>query len=461
MGRKFQSDEYSGKKVSASSLFPGMAPDAGDLGDSDEDEDDAAEQLRAALEAADAPLADDEDSDEDESESDDDEDAAGEAEDVVAALEKEEEHGLRLVSRAAKDEADRGKSALEQLRTFDKLLEVRIRLQPLLAAGNRAPRPPFFGHLAGRSKAVGTAAARARAETAALVSAFLAVSRARAAEWPAVAASLREQDASLGLGDVAAGPASRRKRQRAGSRDGDGGGGGAVGTPGLCLDPVAVSAALRRSAKRQRRETGGDEQEGDEEGSDTETEGETPSDALWACLSSQWERLLPPAEAALDGAAESVGLSAGLRKGSALSRAPSAQAKEASQDADVVRRRAHPRAADVKVLGQRVMVSEGDLDEEAYDDSGLYHALLKDLTSAAEPDARGSGVDRQVIVAGASSHKAGLKRVTRTVDRRATKGRRLKYTTVEELVGFLAPRPRHDAPVEVAAVVASLFQSDA
>ena len=150
-----------------------------------------------------------------------------------------------------------------------------------------------------------------------------------------------------------------------------------------------------------------------------------------------------------------------------MSKAPSAQAAEAASNDSVVRRRAHPRQGDVKVIGHAVDVTPtaasgedaGAVDEEAYDDTGLYHALLKDLT-AAVTDASGRGSTVQASAA-AGGHKAGMKRVTRDVDRKASKGRRLRYTTLEPIVSFLAPRPRYDAPVETDAILASLFQSDA
>ncbi|KAA0172781.1 hypothetical protein FNF27_05761 [Cafeteria roenbergensis] len=502
MGRKFQSGAYAGSRADSSSLFPSMAPDAADLAGSESDsdgegvDDDDDDQFRAAMTAAAASAgpagtsSDDDDVSESESDEDgDDDDSSSDggdagragpagADDVVAQLEQEERSGLALVSRAAREEAARGRSAIEQLRTFDRLIETRIRLQPLLVAANSLPRPGYFQEISARRTKVADGAARARAEAAGLTAALLAVSRARASQWPTVAASLRKLDASLGVSDVsghdasdqeaassaaAAAERSRKKRQRPHDD--------VVAAPGACLDPYSVDAALRRAdARRKRARPAAAAAAASGAGAAVET----PTDALWAALCCQWDALLPPAELAIDQAFESVGLVSGLRKGggsggaagSALSKAPSAQAAEAASNDSVVRRRAHPRQGDVKVVGHAVVAptatssdDAGAVDEEAYDDTGLYHALLKDLT-AAVTDASGRGSTVQASAA-AGGHKAGMKRVTRDVDRKASKGRRLRYTTLEPIVSFLAPRPRHDAPVETDAILASLFQSDA
>jgi protein AATF/BFR2 len=199
-------------------------------------------------------------------------------------------------------------------------------------------------------------------------------------------------------------------------------------------------------------------------------------DGLWAALSQQWDVLLPAAEGLLDEASATAGMSS-RGKGSSgggvlstLSKPPSQQAKEASQDNAVMRRRAHPRLGEVTAVGHRLTAQRAgsaatagstsgsvELDTEAYDDTALYHALLKDLTSSAEAAGHGASVQETT----GRGHKAGMRRVTRQVDRKASKGRRIRYTTIEEIVSFVAPVPRVNAPVEADTVLASLFQSDA
>ena len=65
-------------------------------------------------------------------------------------------------------------------------------------------------------------------------------------------------------------------------------------------------------------------------------------------------------------------------------------------------------------------------DEESYDDAEFYAQLLKELLEASGPG-------------GAAQPRAPKQR--KAVDRRASKGRRLRYAVVEKLVNFMAPAP--------------------
>jgi hypothetical protein len=81
-----------------------------------------------------------------------------------------------------------------------------------------------------------------------------------------------------------------------------------------------------------------------------------------------------------------------------------------------------------------------------YDDGELYRALLREIIDSG--DAPGGGLRY------AQLSRSG--RVRRKVDRRANKGRKLRYVTHEKLVGFLAPIPLPD-PGPVDEIIAALF----
>lgn len=438
----FSTGAYAGQPARASDLF-------GNDDDDDSDESDARDQLRAALEAGqraggseDRVKDSDEDEDSGETDGSQSHDSDAEPEDVVAQLEREEQEGLRMLSKSARSEVSRARAALEQVSTFDKLLELRIRFQPLLQAANKLPRPRFAHVLTSKGKGMRQAASQARDKTAELVGSLLQLSRSRACQWPGVAASLRTLDREIGLGH---GTSSTS----------------AVGAPGLCLDAHVMTARAtqaRRAGKRAR--------------PIAEHEDDSPAarlDGLWLALSQQWAALLPTAEGLLDEASASAGLTsrAGGRSGAlvTLGKPPSQQAKEAAADEAVMRRRAHPRLGEATPIGHKLTAPKSsasgggavELDEEAYDDTALYHALLKDLTSSAEAAGHGAAVHES----SGRGHKAGMRRVVRQVDRKASKGRRIRYTAFEELVSFVVPVPRVNAPVEADTVLASLFQSDA
>ncbi|KAK3262489.1 hypothetical protein CYMTET_28657, partial [Cymbomonas tetramitiformis] len=79
-------------------------------------------------------------------------------------------------------------------------------------------------------------------------------------------------------------------------------------------------------------------------------------------------------------------------------------------------------------------------DEDTYDDTEFYLQLLKELVD-------GGG-------AGDGSQLAGRVKRRKTVDRRASKGRKIRYDIQEKLVNFMAPELR-DIPLMAKPLIAS------
>jgi hypothetical protein len=82
---------------------------------------------------------------------------------------------------------------------------------------------------------------------------------------------------------------------------------------------------------------------------------------------------------------------------------------------------------------QRALKRCRGITEEEYDDGPLYAALLKESVQKGA-----SGDDYHAMKA---ASKFGKKNAGIVVDRRASKGRKIRYTPIEKLVGFMAPRP--------------------
>ena len=71
--------------------------------------------------------------------------------------------------------------------------------------------------------------------------------------------------------------------------------------------------------------------------------------------------------------------------------------------------------------------------DEEYDVAPLYAAILKESVQ------RGASGDEYTAMKMES--KFGKKPSTKEVDRRASKGRKIRYSSIEKLVNFMAPRP--------------------
>jgi len=70
------------------------------------------------------------------------------------------------------------------------------------------------------------------------------------------------------------------------------------------------------------------------------------------------------------------------------------------------------------------------LDDECYDDTDFFNAMLADVTSSAYGLSDGEVVTKKL-----PNHK-------RDVMRRATKGRHIRYVPIPKLMNFMAPQPR-------------------
>lgn len=106
-----------------------------------------------------------------------------------------------------------------------------------------------------------------------------------------------------------------------------------------------------------------------------------------------------------------------------------------------------------KVRGRLELWSNGNESEylegsnvRHFDDGDLYRALLREVIESG--GAPGGGLQYAQLA------RSG--RVRKKIDRRASKGRKLRYTTHEKLVGFLAPAPMPD-PGPVDEILAALF----
>lgn len=341
----------------------------------------------------------------------DDEEAA------FAAAEREDAAAAAALARRAAAEAAKGEAVDAQQRVWGRALEARILLQRALAGANRLPRPAPFGSLKGTEEEDWLAAEAAGvADSAAGLAAAL---------WGTAEALLASAVAARGTGDL---------------------------PPPGPWSPLEEESPSSKQRKRRR------------------------SDWLWERGEAAMAASAPFRDAALDRWHRKAALLGGGKAGAglglrALGQPPSAQVAAAMADAarllDRARLPVHaaPRRVACDVPPTRVACGGGEntdddeaagqpstttaRDPDTYDDGEFYSQLLKEFVEAASGGAAGGGL------AGARAGAAARRR--KTVDRRASKGRKLRFDVHEKLVGFMAPDDRAGTPPLARQLAGALF----
>lgn len=86
--------------------------------------------------------------------------------------------------------------------------------------------------------------------------------------------------------------------------------------------------------------------------------------------------------------------------------------------------------------------------ETHYDDGELYRSMLRDIIDSDDASVVNAGLRHAELA------RSG--RIRKKIDRRASKGKKLRYVVHDKLVGFLAPQPMPD-PGPVDEILNSLF----
>jgi hypothetical protein len=379
----------------------------------------------------------------------------------LQALETAESLALQARRSDADASAQKAAHVRNQAALYETALEARIRLQPAMAAAQKLPLQPHLDALAEADPAVANALAETRGALSGLLQSLL---QARAAVFARIPEVQRDAAAQAGFSSPDA------VREYLAAKDVFSGA------------PEAGAGAGLAGRKRQRASAG------------AATVGSL--DGVWEGMSRGWQAFSQTfRDAAVDtwarrlafgGAAAAQSLKkAGKLK--VLGADVSQQVREAMADAQLVATRAHPRRESLRVLGVAAAAAAAagagaaQLYEEAYDDGETYQTFLKEyLATASATAASGggalaggrAGVNTGSLMAEAAtlgmtaSELAGAlkhRRVTREgVDRRSTKGRKMKFVVHPKLVAFVAPAPYvvpPDMAFDLDTIVASLFKA--
>ncbi|KXZ45036.1 hypothetical protein GPECTOR_59g644 [Gonium pectorale] len=375
----------------------------GDDGEDDEEEEEprAAKRQRAA--AAETATANDP--------------ALAALEAEYEALAAEDEQQLTALREKGERDRVKGVAVRNQQILYERALEQRIRLQRCLQASNGLPRPATHAVLRAAAPEVAQGLSQLASAARETLSQLLELQRTLMAR-----------------------------------------------NPGIAMPPQPTKPP-RSSKPSKQQPADRDDGEGPSGRGDGNDGGSEATDALWARLSAQTAALGPFRDASLDSWHRRTVLSSGsgaLRNSGlrALNQSVSSQVAALMRDpAKFIKRTrltlsACPRvlcepprasaaaaaadaltaeaaeadaagATSASVAADAAGLEEEDRDPETYDDSEFYQQLLKEF------------LDKGLTGATAAAPKAAKKR--KQVDRRASKGRKLRYQVQDKLVAFMAP----------------------
>ena len=193
-----------------------------------------------------------------------------------------------------------------------------------------------------------------------------------------------------------------------------------------------------------------------------------PSAAAWKALQRLDRKLVPFCTGAIDKwhrrtmLATGVGAAKGGLK--VLTQSVSSQVAALLRDSDKVLKRMRVRSSEARVFCQPPFEAGGaaadggaggaarpaaaEYDHETYDDAEFYNQLLKEFLESKQLDAGNLTAGR------------GPKR-RKVVDRRASKGRKLRYNVHEKLVNFMVPVPHERTSAAVDQLFSGLFGGNA
>ncbi|KAI3432718.1 hypothetical protein D9Q98_004261 [Chlorella vulgaris] len=359
--------------------------------------------------------------------------AADEAAELAAlekeyeAMQQDEQTAVAGLRERAGKERKKALAVQAQTSVWQRGLEARILLQRALAGANRLPQGRMQAAAAAADDELAAAFGGLAADASALLADLLSLLRALAAQNPAIADAAT---AAAGAEEEGSDTPAASKRARH-------------------ADPAATAAAAA---------------EGEEAGG--------KAAAAWRQLDEAYAAFAPFRDASIDRWHRKTVLTTGgtaLRGGQlrALNQSVSTQVAALMQDPGKVLRRTHVTRAAQQAEQHRVLCPDPDThqakrwrgddgaeesevngvdeerDPETFDDSEFYQTLLREFLEASSD------------VAAAGNWRTGPKQ-RKAVDRRASKGRRLRYHVHDKLVSFMAP-VELDAPQFAPQLFSHLF----
>lgn len=307
--------------------------------------------------------------------------------DELAALEAEDEAQFVQMSKSSHVDREKGQEVKQQTEFFERLLETRILSQKLMKSANRLPRGDAYQGIVKQDESL----------------------KKSFSSCISLLKNVLSNCVDLQIQTL---PDDKRVKANCASKG---------------YNWSSLPDELLPPKKRQREEES------------TDDEHRWNQEEMWSSLTDLYEISSNPMREVIDQQYERVNHSKGRNKAmKALYQPISKQVDEILSDRERLNRRAHPKAISGSILGEKhIDYKEEELDKEVYDDSEFYQALLKEFLNSKTSEESAAA---QSSVSGNLLH-SNQKNQKKQVDRRASKGRKLRFAPQPKLVNFMAPEP--------------------
>ncbi len=383
----------------------------------------------------------------------------------VNRLAKEDEAALFKMAKAQSSEKEKSKHVANQLRLWQSYLQVRLRLQQPMSIAQRLPPPHLLPEFKSCDSMLEQRLSTASSASAGVLFDLIELERSLASSCPALSASKSYETAftrptawdTTGAAAAAADDADSEKDAPASSSSGKRKRGEGVTTAD---NNKKNSAGAGTGASNNSNSNNNDDDDMNPRAGSRQRRNDGLA-AIETYLSKTWEASTASRNAIIDKWSKRVQVATGkadLTGLKSVNQSLSQQISHAlSVDEDRFIQRTRLRRMSQRSLGVAPLAGPAAgvdedaearlareraarVDSEVFDDNDYYTVLVQEV--AAMGDAYGSDSGSAFLASRTQDAIANLRRarmLSRNVDRRATKGRRLRFTPIPRLANFMAP----------------------
>ena len=428
-------EKYSGKAITRKELVKNNLGQNNEGGDDDEDDEKTRKKIENAYMQRAATIEFDEQNDmissSSSSDDDDDEyisnnnnkndntdqydDGSSNIANELKRIEAEDKRALMKLSASREDDIVRAKHTKNQMALYDDFLRLRISMQSLVSSANRFPQPdiyPLYKQKILKNKNTNANFDTTLNDVMETMSSLLNIQSTLISRNNNVEKNLKKNN-------------KKRMRKQGNADDGS-------------------SSSSSNSSS-------------DDDDDDDSNNVNNEIDRMWKTINETNQDIFNHDREIIDNWDEKIRLqsSASHKALKAVNRTVISQIDALMADKDKIIQRTRTHSVPVKVIGKNDDNNDNSdnilQDDQVYDDNDFYQMQLKEfISSSSINDVERSRLETKV------SFK--LKKTKRTVDTKASKGRRLKFTPHSKLLNFMAPQPQEECMIDAEGLIGSLFE---